>query len=428
MRKMRFISPYFASIGLKEAFILFKALILAPFYDFSSRAKLHSLISTHFGGSAAFSYTSARGALASFLSAAGIRQGDEVLLSTFSCLAVPTAVISTGATPIYADIDPETLNVTLDTIKAAVTHRTRVIVVQHTLGSFAPVQEIIQFAGEHDILVVEDCALSIGTKKNGREVGIFGDAAIFSMELSKTISVGWGGVLIVNKSKLARLVAAKYENVPELHLSKTIRMAVQTIITGICYKPAFFGCTKYLVAIGFKLRLFKPSTPDSENEGCVGVDFISKLARPQTVLATHQWLRLDRITEVCHEHGTYIRNILTDLGYIPLGTFGDEYTSVSPRVSFLVADRSAVMSWFLMNGVELGSWFDGPLSPVPEVEVFNYRKENYPKASFVAKHIVNIPCHNRLSHSDNIFLEKTLTQYALVHPQDLKIQEALRDI
>ena len=97
-----------------------------------SRAALARTIRQYLGCEEVFLTGSGRGALALALRSAGIGVGDEVLLSSYTCLAVPTAVIATGATPVYSDIDLETLNVSVESTRAALSPRVRAIVVQHT--------------------------------------------------------------------------------------------------------------------------------------------------------------------------------------------------------------------------------------------------------------------------------------------------------
>ena len=107
--KFRYLSLYFASIGLKKA-------ILLSFYSCFSifLPKSNKHIKSYFNNKDIYLFSSARGALSAYLQVNNIRQGDTVLLSSFTCLAVPTAVIASGASPIYVDINPLTLNMNLE--------------------------------------------------------------------------------------------------------------------------------------------------------------------------------------------------------------------------------------------------------------------------------------------------------------------------
>jgi dTDP-4-amino-4,6-dideoxygalactose transaminase len=118
-----------------------------------------------------------------------------------------------------------------------------------------------------------------------------------------------------------------------------------------------------------------------------------------------------------------LREKLSDLKYRVLGNYSNISDSISPRIPLLVKDRSFFIDYFLKNGIEIGQWFDGPLSPSPKTDCFNYNANQYPKASFVAKHIVNIPCHYRLNEDDISMIKKTLSEFAEEFPAHLDIEE-----
>jgi dTDP-4-amino-4,6-dideoxygalactose transaminase len=428
MRKARFISLYYSSIGIKECLVLMKGLFCTPFLEKKLIiSNLHDIIENRYKDSSAFSYSSARGAMASFLSSIGLKKNDEVIISAFTCLAVPTAVIAGGGKPVYCDIDPKSLNSTVRSIESAITSKTKVIVIQHTLGSVASVEAIVEMAKQKRIITIEDCALSIASKHKNKEIGITADAAIFSMELSKSISVGWGGILLLNNSKFKSQLIKKYSCTPNLSRLKTLRMSIQALITGFCYQRSIFSMGKYFVAIGFKTGIFKGSTPESENKGVFLHDFISVLSSPQAYLATHQWRKLDKVAKVCEENARAIMETITELGYIGLGNLGSDYYSVAPRVSILVAKRDEAISFFLSHGIEAGSWFNGPLQPLPNEDVFNYDRSNFPLAIFVADHILNIPCHYRINESDLKHIKITFKKYAKKYKNyDMVIQQELQ--
>jgi hypothetical protein len=211
LEQRRFLSLYYGSLGWLRAAQALSCWAAGVIISAERRREeLETAVRCQLGQGAVFSTGSARSALSSCLQAAGIGAGDEVLLSAYTCLAVPTAVIAAGATPVYADINAATLNVDADTWIAALSPRVRAVVVQHTLGKPASIEVVAAAARARGILVIEDCALSIGSSIDGRAVGTFGDAAIFSMELSKTLSCGWGGVLVVHQPELAGAMRERY--------------------------------------------------------------------------------------------------------------------------------------------------------------------------------------------------------------------------
>jgi len=136
------------------------------------------------------------------LYALGIGEGDDVIVPSRTFIASASCVVARGGRPVVADIDAESQNITVDTIRNAMTPKTRAIVVVHLGGWPADMEAIMQFARENDLQVIEDCAQAHGAAINGRKVGSFGDAAAFSFCQDKIISTGGeGGMLCLNDEK-----------------------------------------------------------------------------------------------------------------------------------------------------------------------------------------------------------------------------------
>lgn len=128
---------------------------------------------------------------------------DEVIVPARSFIASASCVSLTGATPVFADIDFNTQNVTPDTIRPHLTARTRCIVVVHLNGRPCDMPAIMTLAKDHNICVIEDCAQSIGAKIGNRFVGTFGDAAAFSFCQDKIVSTGGEGGMILLRDQTA---------------------------------------------------------------------------------------------------------------------------------------------------------------------------------------------------------------------------------
>ncbi len=131
------------------------------------------------------------------LEAVGIETGDEVVVPCRSFLASASAIAARGAVPVFADVDAESGNITVDTLKASWTPRTRAVLVVHLAGWPCDMDPILEFAGEHDLRVIEDCAQAHGAVYRGRPVGTLGDIAAFSFCQDKILSTGGEGGLVV---------------------------------------------------------------------------------------------------------------------------------------------------------------------------------------------------------------------------------------
>lgn len=137
------------------------------------------------------------------LRALDIKENDEVILPSFSFMAITNAILSERAVPVFVDIDPATLNLDPSCLEAALSAKTRAVVLVHSFGIPAPAAEIAAFARRHSLAVIEDACEALGAEMNGRKVGTFGDIATLAFYPNKVISTGEGGALITDSAVLA---------------------------------------------------------------------------------------------------------------------------------------------------------------------------------------------------------------------------------
>ena len=137
------------------------------------------------------------------LGAIGIRPGDEVITSPITDFGSVVGILYQNAIPIFADVDPHTYNMDPKSIEANITRKTRVILVVHLAGNPADMNAITKIARRHKLAVVEDCAQAYLTGYRGRFVGTLGRIGCFSLNNSKHISTGDGGMVVTNDDDLA---------------------------------------------------------------------------------------------------------------------------------------------------------------------------------------------------------------------------------
>jgi dTDP-4-amino-4,6-dideoxygalactose transaminase len=132
---------------------------------------------------------------------AGFGPGDEVITSPFTFIATAWGIVYTGAKPVFADIDPGTFNLDPERVEAAVTPRTKGLIVPHLFGQPACMDEIMAVAARHGLFVVEDCAQAVGALHRGRPVGLIGDCGTFSFYPTKNLGgCGEGGAFVSRRA------------------------------------------------------------------------------------------------------------------------------------------------------------------------------------------------------------------------------------
>ena len=143
--------------------------------------------------------------------AAGIGAGDEVIVSSITFAASSNCVLYCGGTPVFADINPETYNIDPASIRKLITPKTKAVVAVDFTGQAVELDEIRAICKEHNLILIEDAAHSIGTKYNGQPIGSIADMTTFSFHPVKTITGGEGGAITTNDESLYK----------KLHLYRT---------------------------------------------------------------------------------------------------------------------------------------------------------------------------------------------------------------
>ena len=143
--------------------------------------------------------------------ALGIGEGDEVIVPSFTFIAAANVVRYERGIPVFVDVDPQTLNLDPNQIEAAITPRTRAILLVHTFGCPAELSAILDIARRHHLFVIEDACEAIGAEYDGRKVGVQGDAGVFAFYPNKQITTGEGGVIVTANSQITGL-ARKLRN------------------------------------------------------------------------------------------------------------------------------------------------------------------------------------------------------------------------
>jgi dTDP-4-amino-4,6-dideoxygalactose transaminase len=141
-------------------------------------------------------------ALIAALQAAGVRFGDEVIVPAYTWDGTATAVLFTGGVPVFVDVDPDTYCISVEATRAAITPRTRAILPVHLAMRFADMDGLLELAAQHDLKIVEDCAHAHGGQYHGRGAGSMGDLGCFSLQESKLMTAGEGGIVITSDLKM----------------------------------------------------------------------------------------------------------------------------------------------------------------------------------------------------------------------------------
>lgn len=160
--------------------------------------KCNSWMEERFGAKKALLTTSGSSALDMAALLCGLKPGDEVILPSFTFSSTANAFVLVGATLVFVDIRPDTMNIDETKIEAAITDKTRVICPVHYAGVACEMDTIMDIARRHNLMVVEDAAQGVMSTYKGRPLGTIGDFGCFSFHETKNYSAGEGGAILIN--------------------------------------------------------------------------------------------------------------------------------------------------------------------------------------------------------------------------------------
>ena len=338
-------------------------------------------------------FESARTALYHCLCANNISRGADVIISSFTCDAVTYAVKSTGANVIYVDINDD-LTMNDDHVMDAITVNTKAVVCQNTFGRLGLKVSTIEKLMAQGIFVIEDCALSIGSKLGGNPLGTFGDVSLWSLEVSKTVTIGWGGVLTINNPLYAAKIRQRYNLIKSVPLFLDLRRILQLWCSMLLTRIKIPGAVFFWYFM-YGTRIFRKSNSFTKAPGS-GYEKIGKISN---LLFASLSLDLDNIFIKTKSNYEALAQTANRFGLsCPIIEQNNEFI-VSPRFSLLVKNKnlSAILKEGKRIGVEVGRWFTDapPVWSLSDCKI--YSSDNAKK---ISNRIINFPCHWTLNDQE----------------------------
>ncbi len=200
MRRIPVAGPWITD---KEVAYVTRA-VQEAWYDHASDpvAAFESAFADYVGRRFAISLPSCTSAIHLALASAGIGPGDEVIVPDLTWIATAAPATYLGARTVMADVDPRSLCLTPAAVEACLTPSTRAIIAVDLYGEMPDLEQLERLAAEHDLVLIEDAAEAIGSRRGGRPAGAFGWASVFSFHGSKTMTTGEGGMLVTDDEAL----------------------------------------------------------------------------------------------------------------------------------------------------------------------------------------------------------------------------------
>lgn len=296
--------------------------------------------------------------------AAGVKQGDEVILPSFTFVATAEAVVLAGGRPVFVDIDEETYNISIDAIKEAITEKTKAIIPVDLYGLPANTKSIKEIAAQYSLAVVEDAAQAHGAMYEGKCAGAFADVACWSLYASKNITTGEGGVVTTDNDELA----------------ETLRM-IRTHGEKVKYASQMLGCNYRM----------------TEMQAAIGVVQLKKL-KDFVARRRQNAQRLSKLLA---------KNCKLQLPHEPKGTAHSWYLYTVRLRGATETERNRVISELKSSGIGAEVYYANPVHLMPYYRD-NFGARKLPETEKAAKQVFSLPVHPAVTDDQVDYIGETL--------------------
>ncbi len=321
--------------------------------------KFEEKISKYVGVKHAIAVNSGTSGLHLLIKSYGIGKGDEVITTPFSFVASANSILFEGATPVFVDIDPKTLNLDTKKLEEKITPKTKAILPVDVFGHPVNIKEIREIAKAHGLTVIEDSCEAIGSEFNGIKCGSMADSAVFAFYPNKQITTGEGGVIVTNDDNIA-------------DLCRSFRSQGRAIT----------GLWLHHERLGYNYRL-------SELHAALGV---AQMERIDEIIEKRQKVADSYNSRLKNMDGVQLPYIDTDVTKMSWFVY---VIKLDPKI-----DRDRVMQYMLENGVGCRPYFT-PIHLQPYfIKMFGYKEGDFPITEQISNSTIALPFFNDLTEAE----------------------------
>lgn len=319
----------------------------------------------------------------------GAKRQDEVIAPALSFVATGSAILHAGFTPVFVDIDPETLNIDPGKIEKAITKRTRAIIIAHLMGKPAEMDRIIAIAKKHSLIVIEDAAEAYGAKYKGKNIGTIGDMGAFSLYVAHIITTAEGGVIVTDNPRFAEILRSLRAH----GRGCKCKQCVLNTTSGFCKKR--FGNRKK-EDLRFMFERIGYSCKMNELEAALGLG------------------NLDLYNEILKKRYNNLKSIMKRFKeFSPyLWTFKEEsWERIGPHAFPFVVKKNApftreeLMLYLEQKGIDGRTLFSSIPTQCGGYEFLGYKAGDFPNAEYIGSNGIHIGVHHEINGKDiNYFI------------------------
>ena len=366
------------------------------------------------------SFNSGRSALYAILKALpASAMGSGVAMQAFTCNATINPVLWAKMKPIYVDCDKNSFNIDIEDLKKKlgsidIGSRTA-LMVQHTFGLPANMDEIIKICRENNLILIEDCAHALGAEWKGKKLGTFGKASFFSFSRDKVISSVYGGMAVTNDDEIGKKLLDLQEEFGQPSLCWIWQQIWHPILLHYLILPVynFLDLGKIFLVLSQWFNVLSKAVHWKEKRGLRPDYFPKALPNALAVMALNQFSKLEKFQQHRKKLFNYYSESLADASFkLPEQNPKIQQSYLRFTVQHKNAHNIIYEAWHKQN-ILLGDWYTTVIAPFDtKLEDMQYKPSTCPNAEWLAKRTLNLPTHINISEKDAERIINFLKKYA----------------
>lgn len=369
--------------------------------------KLQKEIENYFPNSNIYLTNSGRSSLDLLFRALSWNKKTEIAIQSFTCSAAISPIIWNKLKPIYIDID-NSWNMDPKDLEKKISKNTKAVIIQHSFGYPADIDKILSICKKYNLLLIEDCAVSLGAEYKNKPIGAFGDISYLSFGRDKTIS-GFGGALIVKKQNNTKLIKDinniynNYKNPAKLWAIKSIiyPLIIQTILPIYKHKIGKV-ILKLLQSLNIMSLPYEKVEYSGKRPDTIGFKLPEELAD----ILLNQWRKLPIFIQhrknIAKEYELNM-DININRNKVILQKINKESNPSPLRFNMLLKSKNTTsfIKQLRKHDLYLGNWYSSILDPKQtNLKIYKYEKGSCPNAEKIADKVINLPTHINIKLED----------------------------
>ena len=359
------------------------------------------------------------------------RTKKKVIVSPYTIHDVINMVICAGATPVFADIDRKTCNIDTREVEQLIDSDTAAVMVTHLHGLACDIEGVAKVCRDRGVPLLEDTSQSFGARVNGKRLGTYGLAGVFSFGMAKNVNCLYGGAVVTNDDKLADELRREVASYPLFDSSILLKRAAFCLTGDILTWPPIFGVSTYWAfrygylngVEALNKRVRGEDAPQIKTE--IPESYLRRMTPMQARLLMPQLGEVDRLSEIRASYAQIYDDGLAGIREIITPPLRSDGSHIYQNYAIQVDDRHALVRFLMQHGRDLTVQHMGNNA---DYDCYATWKRDCPNARLTAKQVVLLPTYPAYGETEVRRNVELIQQYFRLHHQRTEPARAARAV